>query len=511
MNIVDIKIQLDSSNDTVLKEVLQANNNNHLKVRIYDGDSFKDTYNYKNAIMIYDAIEYVMMPSGIDNWTVEIPNSMDDDLGLLFFKIKIERKNDGLEIIRDYFINKLDIDDEDLAYANQHPEVVSLSETVVEQFGEGGVTVHNNLEGLQGGAEGLYFHSQLELDYTGISDGQVLAYDNAEGKMVPTTGGGGSSVATEDTVADIIVVGTENTAISASNIRTVAIGQDVLANNSGAGTNKTVGIGWNALTAVLSGGDNVAVGVEALAGVAKSVVSGNTAIGSESMATPGATTKNCTAVGRYSMKSFSAVSRINSTALGYYSQVTGDNQVQAGNSSTTLYAYGAVADRSDIRDKQSIVDGPLGLLFLSKIPVRQFQMNYRESYNITVVKDEDFNIDNYNIEEIYEEDESHVFMRIVNDGSKSGLRMHNGVIAQEVKAVMDEMNIDFAGYLDASHDGRGDDILSIKYTEFVPILIKAVQELEQDNKQLRVDLDNAIIENTKLEARIKVIEDSLNL
>jgi hypothetical protein len=57
---------------------------------------------------------------------------------------------------------------------------------------------------------------------------------------------------------------------------------------------------------------------------------------------------------------------------------------------------------------------------------------------------------------------------------------------------MDEMNVDFAGYHDASING-GKDVLSIGYEEFISPLIKAVQELTMINKDLvkRIeDLEN---------------------
>jgi trimeric autotransporter adhesin len=58
-------------------------------------------------------------------------------------------------------------------------------------------------------------------------------------------------------------------------------------------------------------------------------------------------------------------------------------------------------------------------------------------------------------------------------------RKHAGLIAQEVKAALDRLGIDttdFAGFVDANVNG-GPDRLMLRYLEFIPPLIKAVQEL----------------------------------
>ena len=50
----------------------------------------------------------------------------------------------------------------------------------------------------------------------------------------------------------------------------------------------------------------------------------------------------------------------NITCIGYNSQVTGSNQLQLGDSSTTTYVYGTVQNRSDKRDKADIQPTNLG-------------------------------------------------------------------------------------------------------------------------------------------------------
>ena len=76
------------------------------------------------------------------------------------------------------------------------------------------------------------------------------------------------------------------------------------------------------------------------------------------------------------------------------------------------------------------------------------------------------------------------------DGSKKRNRFHHGVIAQEVKEVIDSTGNDFGGYQDHKING-GEDRLTIGYDEFIGPLIKAVQELSAENEALKARLDAA--------------------
>jgi hypothetical protein len=60
---------------------------------------------------------------------------------------------------------------------------------------------------------------------------------------------------------------------------------------------------------------------------------------------------------------------------------------------------------------------------------------------------------------------------------------HYGFIAQEVKAVMDELGIaeqDFAGY-----DGRNTEHLAMDYNQFIPVVINAIQQEEETMSKLK--------------------------
>jgi hypothetical protein len=77
---------------------------------------------------------------------------------------------------------------------------------------------------------------------------------------------------------------------------------------------------------------------------------------------------------------------------------------------------------------------------------------------------------------------------VPKDGSRKRNRKHHGLIAQEVKQVMDAHGVDFAGYQDHSING-GNDVLSIGYSELIAPLIKAVQELSAQVEALQAEVN----------------------
>lgn len=63
---------------------------------------------------------------------------------------------------------------------------------------------------------------------------------------------------------------------------------------------------------------------------------------------------------------------------------------------------------------------------------------------------------------------------------REGKRTHFGLIAQEVKEVVDEAGVDFGGYVIPHYDDDPDGYRELDYTELVAPLILAVQELSRE-------------------------------
>lgn len=174
----------------------------------------------------------------------------------------------------------------------------------------------------------------------------------------------------------------------------------------------------------------------------------------------------------------------NCVLLGSNTAVTSANQVQLGSSTTTTYAYGAVQDRSDARDKTDIRDIELGLDFINKLRPVEYKWDYREDYFRDIAPQrEDFEDEETYIQ-VYEQARVDFFKNPVKDGSKTRVRYHTGLIAQEVKQVMDDLGVDFGGFQHHQEKG-GLDVMSLGYNELIAVLIKAVQELSQEINTLK--------------------------
>jgi len=231
-----------------------------------------------------------------------------------------------------------------------------------------------------------------------------------------------------------------------------ASGANALLYNT-SGTQNTAS-GVNALYSNTTGTQNTASGVNAL--YSNATGTQNTATGRSALYNNTTGNQN-TALGYNSNLSNSNYT--NTTCLGFDAQPTGSNQVRLGNSSTTTYTTGPVQSTSDLRDKTDVIDTQLGLNFINKLRPVDYKWDIRSDYN-----------------EIVMDGSSNTIIKHDKDGSKKRFRYHHGLIAQEVKSVMDELNIDFGGYQDHSVKG-GEDQLTLGYSELFGPLIKAVQEL----------------------------------
>jgi hypothetical protein len=237
--------------------------------------------------------------------------------------------------------------------------------------------------------------------------------------------------------------------------------------NLGFGTNSltactegisNTGAGHNTLASCIDGTDNSMFGANA--GPAITSGDNNTGAGSGSLAacTTGDTN---TALGQAALSTL--VNYSNCTGVGASSAVTGSNQVQLGTISETTYAYGAVQNRSDERDKADITDTSLGLDFVTRLRPVEFKWDYREAYFDKV---------------------DGVRVPVPKDGSRKRSRKHQGFIAQEIKQVTTELGTDFGGYQDHSVNG-GEDVLTLGYEEFIAPMVKAIQELNAEIQMLK--------------------------
>jgi len=259
---------------------------------------------------------------------------------------------------------------------------------------------------------------------------------------------------------------------------------------------QTTAIGYYALYAG-GGGYNTAVGAHALE-AANSGGANNVAVGRQAGDTITDGDQNvCLGTG----SDVTGTDAQNQIAIGYGAVALVDHSVRIGDANVVLWQPGAngtvelgnasyewddiftenVTDSSDGRGKEQIENTSLGLDFINRLrPV---------SYKL---KDVSAEWETRTSTETNEDGESvEVSEEVLIQPAVSHTRKHQGLIAQEVKAVLDDIGMDaadFGGYVDANISG-GADKLALRYRQFIAPLIKAVQELTARIEELENDGD----------------------
>lgn len=253
------------------------------------------------------------------------------------------------------------------------------------------------------------------------------------------------------------VSGSNNTAVGSTSLQ-----GDVTSGLTGS-DNSAFGSG--ALLRISSGNDNTGVGTSAGAFITTGLR--NTAIGDGSYSGNG---NNNTAVGVSALANSSSVTGSNNTCLGYFAGRSGSpfsitsesNRVVIGDSNVTnAYVQVAWTVTSDARDKTDIQPLPSSLDLVEALNPITFKWDKRSKYYIT---DEDGNITS----------------KPAPDGTHKEDQPFAGFLAQEVQQAITDL-----GYVDdIIVDKEQDDLLKIKETALIPVLVKAIQELSARVKVL---------------------------
>ncbi len=245
----------------------------------------------------------------------------------------------------------------------------------------------------------------------------------------------------------VLNTGTANTAIgnyamrkTTSGTNNVALGNSSLACNTTGGCNTA--IGDTALEKTTTGSRNTALGRYAL---------GKNTTGS-----------NHTAVGFYANCSINA-NISNTIAVGCNAQTsatTGHTVWGNAGNNVCNCVYAAWTNVSDCRDKANIksLSSKFGLALINKLRPVSFNWDHRDVY-VQQCK--------YTYGE--------------KDGTLASVKEHYGLIAQELKSTLDELGIKFDGL---GHDDEKD-AYRLTYEELIAPLIKAVQELSQENTEIK--------------------------
>lgn len=255
-------------------------------------------------------------------------------------------------------------------------------------------------------------------------------------------------------------------------------------------TNASFGV--NALNAASTGTYNSAVGLSAL--FANTTGQNNTAIGSNTLIN-NQTGSNNTALGYNAYPIATNIS--NYMALGYNvgSGTSLSNMVEVGNTSVaTIRGQVNFSTYSDARIKKNIKSNVPGLSFINKLNPVTYNLDIHTQNQMMYGNKKDAGADwdgKYDIEKVTQ----------------------TGFLAQEVADAAKAVNYDFNG---VDIPKNANDLYSLRYSEFVVPLVKAVQEQQQiieteKDKNLKLETElQSLKQNQKLlEDRLKAIEQKL--
>jgi hypothetical protein len=345
-----------------------------------------------------------------------------------------------------------------------------------------------NLSGNYNTASGSYtlYNNQTGWNNTAIGMNS-LYYNNAHSN----TAIGSNSMYTNNT-------GTENTAIGMQSSYwndwgsyNTAIGFKSLFWNNG---NFNTAIGRNSLYSNSSGIENTAIGNNSL--YTNTTNSGNTAVGYNSLFA--STGWQNTAVGHHSLQ-LNSTGNYN-TALGYNAGsivTTGYNltligidanpttgtaidQITLGNGfvSSLRCNVQTITSLSDARDKKNISELSLGLDFITKLKPRQFNWDKREWYD-----------DN------------------VSDGSKMKEMPTAGFIAQELDSAQTTAGADWLNLVLKDNPDKWE----ATYGNLLPVMVKAIQELNTKCEGLEKENEQLKIVNEKLAKLEQLVKELLSV
>lgn len=163
----------------------------------------------------------------------------------------------------------------------------------------------------------------------------------------------------------------------------------------------------------------------------------------------------------------------NSIAIGFNARINGDNEIQIGKQGQTLYAPTTVNIRSDGRDKTDIKPMQNGLEFVMKLKPVTGYYDRRDSYTDELFKGLPAEERAAKIREWWANPEK--------DGSHKEERLRHWFIAQDVAALESE-------YGQLPMVNLKNDTYTLEYETFIPVMVKAIQELSAQVEDLKSEL-----------------------
>jgi hypothetical protein len=184
-----------------------------------------------------------------------------------------------------------------------------------------------------------------------------------------------------------------------------------------------------------------------------------------------------TALGYYSI--VAAGNLNNSMALGYQVTLTSSNQARIGNSSiTSIGGFADWTNFSDGRAKKNIRTNVPGLAFINRLQPVTYNLDLAAIDGLLKI-DPMGNSNNPLAKPLSPE------LMAINKKAREAKekQLQTGFVAQDVEKIAQSIGYDFSG-VDVDEAG----IYGLRYAEFVVPLVKAVQELSEQNDQLQAQV-----------------------
>lgn len=319
---------------------------------------------------------------------------------------------------------------------------------LTDNNGEGNVAMGWNTLNSNTGS----FNTGIGVDALALSNGENYSTAVGAYAMGNTNGSNGYNTA----IGCYALDGTSSSATGSDN---VAVGYKALYNYTSALFNTASGM--EGLYANTTGSSNVANGLAALYN--NTIGNSNTAVGTDAL-TANTTGSENTALGFGANVGSGTLT--NSTAIGAYATVSSSNQVVVGSSSvTSIGGYENWTKFSDGRYKKNIVSNVPGLAFINKLtPV---------TYTLDVAGIES------KLEGSASSGGGHGSAAdepaMKQAQQEKAAIVTTGFIAQDVEKAADSVGYSFSG-VDKPKDVNSS-FYGLRYGDFVPPLVKAVQEL----------------------------------
>jgi len=332
----------------------------------------------------------------------------------------------------------------------------------------GSKSMFSNLTGSGNTALGFYSLYENKGGFENTANGYGTLVNNNDGDYNTASG----SLALR-----FNVIGSNNT----------ANGSQALYNNNGGQNTAT---GAHALFSNSAGTGNVAQGFETL--FTNTTGTQNIGVGYQAGSNGGSTEFNfnsfCIFIGA-NANAFSNAGGynglLNSIAIGKLASVTANNQVRIGdNLITSIGGYAGWTNFSDGRYKKNVVANVPGLDFITQLQPVTYQLDINGL-------NKRFNIKPDSTAAL--ESSRQLFI------AKKSQQLQTGFIAQDVEAVANKMGFEFSG-VDKPENPQ--DMYGLRYAAFVVPLVKAVQELDANNKNLQLQIDLLKEQNQLLEKKI---------